>query len=90
MLMFDSSRLYNPDKTQFSLTGGLKFIEAGRGCSRDGAGALSATSTTGFAFQFIYLTLIHTTHSWTNNVEYIPVFNARRKYVFPRELFQVM
>ena len=30
MLMFDSSRLYNPDKTQFSLTGGLKFIEAGR------------------------------------------------------------
>ena len=26
MLMFDSSRLYNPDKTQFSLTGGLKFI----------------------------------------------------------------
>lgn len=45
MLMFDSSRLYNPDKTQFSLTGGLKFIEAGRGCSRDRAGALSATSS---------------------------------------------
>ena len=29
MLMFDSSRLYNPDKTQFSLTGGLKFIGEG-------------------------------------------------------------
>lgn len=29
MLMFDSSRLYNPDKTQFSLTGGLKFIGDG-------------------------------------------------------------
>ena len=29
MLMFDSSRLYNPDKTQFSLTGGLKFIVDG-------------------------------------------------------------
>ena len=26
MLMFDSSRLYNHDKTVFSLTGGLKFI----------------------------------------------------------------
>ena len=60
MLMFDSSRLYNPDKTQFSLTGGLKFIEAGRGCSRDGAGALSATSTTGFAFLHIYLFNTHT------------------------------
>ena len=29
MLMFESSRLYNPDKTQFSLTGGLKFIGDG-------------------------------------------------------------
>lgn len=89
MLMFDSSRLYNPDKTQFSLTGGLKFIEAGRGCSRDGDGALSATSTTGFAFQFIYLTLIHTTHSWTDNFWKIFQFSMPEgSMYFPENYFK--